>query len=135
METHDLEQVSKAIRGDREAYGRLVDAYQGMAFAVALNLTGNYNDSLDVIQDAFIQAYRKLSQLSDPSRFGSWLYTITRRVALRCLQERHKIPVGYMLLYQVEGLMTKAMSSGRSNRSLIAPPLRRPCRRVAGGDD
>ena len=42
--THgEPERIARILRGDKEAYGGLIDAYQGMAFAVALNLTGDYS--------------------------------------------------------------------------------------------
>ena len=50
MQRNDRENVLKALAGDRNAYGRLIDSYQGMVFAVALNITGNYNDSQDIVQ-------------------------------------------------------------------------------------
>ena len=61
-----------------------------MVFAVALNLTGNYADSEDVVQETFLRAYEKLRTLSDPSRFPAWLYRIARRAALRFLRTRAK---------------------------------------------
>jgi len=56
MTERDAEQVRRARAGDRAAYGALVDAYQGMVFATALNITGNYSDAEDVVQDAFLRA-------------------------------------------------------------------------------
>ncbi len=88
MDESEQEQITRILQGDRDAYGLLVETYQGMAFAVALNLTGSYSDSQDVIQEAFIQAYRRLRTLSDPARFGAWLCTITRRIALRFVREK-----------------------------------------------
>ena len=44
MEPSERESIRRALLGDREAYGALVDAYQGMVFAAALNITGNYAD-------------------------------------------------------------------------------------------
>ena len=41
----DREFVIRALAGDHAAYGTLIDAYQGMVFAVALNITGDYIDS------------------------------------------------------------------------------------------
>jgi RNA polymerase sigma-70 factor (ECF subfamily) len=93
MAATEREQVLRVLSGDRTAYGELIGAYQGMVFAVALNITGNRSDSEDVLQDAFLRAYEKLRSLSDPSKFGPWLHTITRHTALRLLRERYRIPV------------------------------------------
>lgn len=86
MGNKDVETIRQTLRGNRDAYGALVDNYKGMVFAVALNITGSYSDSEDVVQEAFLQAYQKLRSLSNPAKFASWLYTITKRIALRFLQ-------------------------------------------------
>jgi len=93
MEAREVDEVRRAIGGDREAYGRLVETYQGMAFGAALNVTGSFADSLDIAQEAFLQAYRRLSGLSDPGRFAPWLYTIARRLALKWLRDERRIPM------------------------------------------
>ncbi len=93
MGLSDREYVLKALGGDNEAYGALIDAYQGMVFAVALNITGDYSDSEDIVQDAFLSAYQKLRSLSDPSKFASWLYTLTKRLALKFIKEKRRIPL------------------------------------------
>jgi len=93
MKSPEQEWVERAREGDGDAFASLVGAYQGMAFAVALNITGNYTDSEDVVQEAFLRAFERLHTLSDPARFASWLYTITRRLALQVLRVRRRIPL------------------------------------------
>ena len=60
MQENDLNNFLMALQGDKEAYGRLVTTYQGIVFAVALNITGSYSDSQDIVQNTFLNAYRKL---------------------------------------------------------------------------
>ena len=93
MEATEHTNVLNAIAGDRDAYGALVDTYKGLVFAVALNITGNYTDSEDIVQEAFLQAYRKLGMLNDPAKFASWLYTIARRAALDFLKKQRRITI------------------------------------------
>lgn len=88
----DLENVLDALNGDKQAYGRLVDSYQGVVFAVALNITGNYSDSQDVVQEVFITAYRKLRTLSKPANFNKWLYTIAKRVSYSFIRKKKRSP-------------------------------------------
>jgi len=83
--------VQKAALGDKDAYSALIDAYQGMVFAVALNITRDYTESEDIVQEAFLCAWENLSSLSDPLKFGSWLYTLTKRLALKFLQKKGRI--------------------------------------------
>ena len=55
MEQEDRQYIDRVLKGDKEAFSHLIDAYQGMVFAVALNITGNYHDSEDVVQEHFIR--------------------------------------------------------------------------------
>lgn len=88
MDPTELALIENAREGDQHAFGELILRYQGLSFAVALGLTGNWTDSEDVVQEAFIRAWLHLRALTQPARFGSWLYTITRRAALECVARR-----------------------------------------------
>lgn len=93
MDSDDQRYVVSALEGDTEAYGRLIDTYQGMVFSVALNVTGNYADSEDVLQDVFLRAYEKLRTLSDPAHFGAWLYRLSRNTAVQFLRRNRNVAV------------------------------------------
>jgi len=91
MKQSDREAVRRVLAGNKDAYGSLIDSYQGMVFATALNLTGNYTDSEDIAQEVFLIAYRRLRSLTDPSKFGAWLHTIARHVALQFLRNKRHL--------------------------------------------
>ncbi len=46
-------------------------------------MTGNRNDAEDILQDAFILAFRNLAQLKDPLQFGGWLKRIVVNECIR----------------------------------------------------
>lgn len=118
----DQEYVRKTLNGDREAYGRLIDAYQNMVFAVALNITGSYSDSQDIVQESFLHAYRKLRTLSNPAKFPKWLCTIAKRIAIRFLKKRRRFPVSdsAIAVDQMEsGYETVAESFARKELSAL----------------
>lgn len=80
--THDdIQNIRLCLEGDANAFEPLVRRYQNAAFAVALSFLRDRTDAEDVVQDAFVSAYCKLSQLKDPAIFGSWLHRI---VVNRC---------------------------------------------------
>ena len=80
--THDdTHSIRLCLEGDANAFEPLVRRYQNAAFAVALSFLRDRTDAEDVVQDAFVSAYCKLSQLKDPAIFGSWLHRI---VVNRC---------------------------------------------------
>ena len=72
----DLELVRRTKGGDRKAYEELVLRHQRRAFNVAYRILGDYDEALDITQDAFIQAYRSIAGFREESRFSYWLLTI-----------------------------------------------------------
>jgi RNA polymerase sigma-70 factor, ECF subfamily len=76
-EDPDREAVRRARDGDQGAFEQLVLAHQRRAFNVAYRILGDYEEALDLTQEAFILAHRNLRQFRGEARFGSWLLTIT----------------------------------------------------------
>ncbi len=87
-ESAERELVCQAQAGQQEAFGELVRRYQRRAVSVAYRLLGNVEDASDVSQDAFVRAYRNLSQLDDPSRFGAWLMRVVCNLSLNLRRSR-----------------------------------------------
>ena len=77
----DTNNIHLCLQGNADAFEPLVRRYQNAAFAVAMGFLRDRTDAEDVVQDAFVAAYCKLSQLKDPAIFGSWLHRI---VVNRC---------------------------------------------------
>src|ERR1051325_2238242 len=72
----------EAVRGgDREAFGRLYDAYAPMVHGILLARVP-YREVDDLVQDVFLVALRRLGTLRDSAAFGGWLAMITRNRAV-----------------------------------------------------
>ncbi|MFI5924588.1 RNA polymerase sigma factor [Micromonospora sp. NPDC051543] len=67
--------VTRARAGDLEAYDLLVARHTASAYRTAV-LLGAGSDSEDVVQEAFVKGYRKLSRYRGESSFRSWLLAI-----------------------------------------------------------
>jgi RNA polymerase sigma-70 factor (ECF subfamily) len=67
--------IRAAQRGDVEAFNSLVDAYQNVAYSVALRTLGHPEDAADATQEAFVSAFRSMSSFRGGS-FKSWLIRI-----------------------------------------------------------
>jgi RNA polymerase sigma-70 factor (ECF subfamily) len=81
--------VLRVLRGDREAFRPLVDAYEAAVFGLSKRLLdGDEVEAEDLCQEAFLRAYRRLSELKDPRRFGPWLYRIARSLCRDKLRRR-----------------------------------------------
>ncbi len=77
---NDLEKIELCQSGNSEAFSFLVDKYKNMVYKLALRMTGNYHDSEDIAQEAFLRAYRSLQQYNPKYSFPSWLYKITLNI-------------------------------------------------------
>lgn len=72
----DAEVVRRARAGEEAAYEQLVVKHQRRAFNVAYRFLGDYDEALDVTQEAFVQVYRSLGSFRGEAKFGNWLITI-----------------------------------------------------------
>lgn len=76
------ELVRAAQDGDREAFGVLVERYQGAVFHTALKRLRDHGEAQELTQEVFVQALRKVAQLRTPECFGGWLRSIANRLAI-----------------------------------------------------
>ena len=74
--TSDAELVRRVRAGDTGAYAGLIERYRDRLGRYALHMLGNREDAEEVLQDAFVRAYRALARCNDPERFGAWLWGI-----------------------------------------------------------
>jgi RNA polymerase sigma-70 factor (ECF subfamily) len=80
---HDLPSLIDDVReGDRRAFGRLAERIERSVHRWAAAFTGNEDDADDVTQDVLILVQRRLPQFEGKSRFSTWLFRITRNVAI-----------------------------------------------------
>lgn len=92
----DVEQfVMEAQAGDVEAFTELVRRYQAMAFGYAYANLGDFHAAEDVTQGAFLAAWRSISNLHQPDRFGGWLRGIVRFECTHTLRKRYvsQVPI------------------------------------------
>lgn len=82
MEQDDWEFVRKSRSGDQQAFRELFERYHRQVLAVAVGMTGNGDDAMDVVQETFIRAHRNLSSFLGESSFYTWLYRIAVNVGI-----------------------------------------------------
>ncbi len=76
------ELVVAARDGSRAAFDELVRATYDDTYTLAYRLTGNEEDARDVVQDAYLRAYRGVRQFRGDAEFSTWLYRITANCAV-----------------------------------------------------
>ncbi|HEY9230256.1 MAG TPA: RNA polymerase sigma factor [Gemmatimonadaceae bacterium] len=72
----DADLVAAAIGGDVEAFAALSRRHRDTYTRFAVRMVGSRDEAEDVLQSAFIRAYRALDRCREPARFGAWLYHI-----------------------------------------------------------
>lgn len=86
-ERPDTVLVAEVLNGQREAFCALVRRYQDYAYGLAIGKLSDFDLARDVVQEAFLHAYRDLAKLRDPERFAGWLHGIVRNVAYRTVRD------------------------------------------------
>jgi RNA polymerase sigma-70 factor, ECF subfamily len=80
--------VAAARAGDRSAFDELVGATYADMYTLAYRLTGNEEDARDVLQDAYLRAFRGLPQFRGEAQFTTWMYRITANCSSTHLGKR-----------------------------------------------
>src|SRR3954468_23435967 len=91
--TSDAELVAATLAGDRRAFGRIVERYQRLLCSVAFSATGGVNQSEDLAQETFIDAWRQLATLREPEKLRPWLCGILRFKVSRLRRADGREPV------------------------------------------
>ena len=73
--------MSRARRGDGDAYAALVAAHQEMTFRTAYLVLGDAAEAEDAAQEAFVKAYRALDRFRDGEPFRPWVLRIAVNTA------------------------------------------------------
>ncbi|MEO8323051.1 MAG: sigma-70 family RNA polymerase sigma factor, partial [Actinomycetota bacterium] len=72
----DSELVARTRRGDHDAFARLVRRHQGIGHRVAYLVLRDEVEAEDVVQEAFVKAYRALGGFREGASFRTWFLTI-----------------------------------------------------------
>jgi RNA polymerase sigma-70 factor (ECF subfamily) len=82
--------IARVLAGDSNAYEALVRRHEGVLYRHARGMGLDHDTCLDLVQDALVRAYEKLSDCRDPSRFRAWLFRIARNLCFDHLRKaRH----------------------------------------------
>jgi RNA polymerase sigma-70 factor (ECF subfamily) len=90
MPVEMAELVAAAKEGDREAFDELVRRTYADTYTLAYRLTGDEEDARDVVQEAYLRAFRGLKRFRGDAQFTTWMYRITANCAATFLGKRGK---------------------------------------------
>lgn len=84
----ELSWIAAARRGDRNAFGRLVQAYQVPVYNLAYRMLGNPTEAEDAAQETFLKAYSRLSTYQPEMKFSNWILSIASHHCIDRLRRR-----------------------------------------------
>jgi len=73
-----------------------VERYQQKVFNLALRMTNNHEDALDIAQESFVRVFRSLKTFKGDSSFSTWLYRIVNNLVLDELRKHRRRPLVVM---------------------------------------
>lgn len=88
----DAALLARLRAGEDAAFEELVRTYSPRLLAVARRIVGNDEEARDVIQDAFLNAFRSLKSFQGDARLSTWLHRIVVNSALMKLRTRRRRP-------------------------------------------
>lgn len=91
-EPTDQQLVVRVQKGDKRAFDLLVLKYQYKVHAIVARFIRDSDEVRDVVQEAFIKAYRALPKFRGDSQFYTWLYRIAVNTAKNYLVARSRRP-------------------------------------------
>lgn len=88
MELSDEAAVLAVRAGNRDEFRVLVEKYSRAVFRLGYRMTGNQQDAEDVVQEAFLRAFKQLNRYESRSSFSTWLYRIAANYSLDLIRAR-----------------------------------------------
>ncbi|MDZ7719456.1 MAG: sigma-70 family RNA polymerase sigma factor [Balneolaceae bacterium] len=80
--------VKRAIEGDQDAYKELMDKYQKPLYFHVLKMVRNHEQVEDLVQEAFMKAFKNLNSYNTDYAFSTWLYRITTNHTIDYLRKK-----------------------------------------------
>ncbi|NIO48798.1 MAG: sigma-70 family RNA polymerase sigma factor [Candidatus Aminicenantes bacterium] len=87
----ERELIELVKKGSKEAYQQIVSRYMKKAYYIALSYVHNHQDALDISQESFIKAFRKIRNFSIQKPFFPWFYKLMKNLCLDHLRRRSRV--------------------------------------------
>jgi RNA polymerase sigma-70 factor (ECF subfamily) len=87
-EQQELQWIAAARRGDRNAFSKLVQAYQIPVYNLTYRMLGNAQEAEDAAQETFLRAYKRLNTYLPDKKFSNWILSIASHYCIDLLRRR-----------------------------------------------
>lgn len=92
MASTDEELVARSAGGDLDSFNQLVVRWERPIYALAYRVIGREEEARDVVQEAFLRAYRSIGGFRGQAKFSSWLYRITLNLCRDWIRRQKRAP-------------------------------------------
>lgn len=76
MDIPDSKLIKQALGGDQHAYAAILERYKGPISSLIFRMVKNREETEDLVQEAFIKAFKSLDSFNEQYAFSTWLYKI-----------------------------------------------------------
>jgi len=81
QQVDDRELIEQFKSGSEAAFDELINRHSAKMYQVSFGLLGNRQDAEEVVQDAFVRAYRNLDKFRGDASFSTWIYRIVTNLS------------------------------------------------------
>ena len=100
----DEELMRRAQNGDRQAFSIVYERYNAAVLSYLYRMLGNVEDVESIGQEVFLRAFRFAPTYRYPEKLSTWLFTITRNLAINNARRRKRSPVRNVTELNLEGV-------------------------------
>lgn len=83
--------LEQARKGDKTAFGHLIEAYQTPVYNLAYRMLNNSGEAEEAAQEAFIRAYTRLDTYNPAHKFSTWMLSITSNYCIDLIRKRRAL--------------------------------------------
>lgn len=102
--TSDEDLMRRTQLGDKQAFSLLYERYSASVLSYLYRMLGNVEDVESIGQEVFLRAFRFAPTYRYPQKFSTWLFTITRNLAINQSRRRKRSPIRNITELNLEGI-------------------------------
>jgi RNA polymerase sigma-70 factor (ECF subfamily) len=102
--TSDEDLMRRTQEGDKQAFSLLYERYSASVLSYLYRMLGNLEDVESIGQEVFLRAFRFAPTYRYPQKLSTWLFTITRNLAINSSRRRKRSPVRNITELNLEGV-------------------------------
>jgi RNA polymerase sigma-70 factor (ECF subfamily) len=100
----DEDLMRRTQLGDKQAFSLLYERYSASVLSYLYRMLGNLEDVESIGQEVFLRAFRFAPTYRYPQKFSTWLFTITRNLAINQSRRRKRSPIRNITELNLEGI-------------------------------